>query len=86
MCCQGIEVAQLKEGIMISWKNYILDLKEIGLLGFKPTNTPIKVGHKLDEGLESPLVERERYQCFIDKLIYLLHTRPYIAYAPSMVS
>lgn len=57
---QWIEVTWLKEGIMISQHNHILDLlKEIGLLGCRLAYTPTKANHKLDEGLESPLIERE---------------------------
>ena len=44
---------------MISQHNHILDLlKEIGLLGCRLAYTPTKANHKLDEGLESPLIER----------------------------
>ena len=39
----GIEVAHSREGIFISQQKYILDLlKETGMLGCKPTDTPIK--------------------------------------------
>ncbi|KAJ9552518.1 hypothetical protein OSB04_016563 [Centaurea solstitialis] len=44
----GIEVAYSKEGIFLSQWNYILDLlKETGMLGFKPSNTPMEQGYKL---------------------------------------
>ena len=39
----GIEVAHSRKGIFISQQKYILDLlKETGMLGCKPTDTPIK--------------------------------------------
>ena len=48
----GIEVDHSRKGIFISQKKYILDLKEISMLGCKfckPTNTPIEQNHKLGE-------------------------------------
>ena len=54
--------------------------------GCKPAKTPIKQSHKLHEGKWSTPVNKERYQRLVGKLIYLIHTRPDIAYAVSVVS
>ena len=66
---------------------YILDLlRETGLLGCKPTDSPIEACHKLDKGLKSPLVERKKkYQCLVGKLIYLSHAKLDITYIVSVV-
>jgi len=46
----GIEVARFKEGIGLSQRKYVLDiLEEIGLLGFKPMETPMDPNVKLYE-------------------------------------
>ena len=85
----GMEVARSKKGIYISQRiyisqgKYILDLlEETGMLGCKPSTTPIDV-RKDEVGL---LVDKNRYQRMVGKLIYLSHTRPDIAFAVSTVS
>jgi len=82
----GIEVAQSKRGIFISQRKYILDLlKETGMTGCKPAESPIESNHKLQLGVGES-VDKERYQRLVGKLIYLSLTRPDIAYAVSLVS
>lgn len=45
----GIEVAQSEKGFFISKQKYALDLlKETGMIGCKPCDTPIEPGQKLD--------------------------------------
>lgn len=48
--------------------------------------TPIDSSNKLGCGDEGALVDREMYQRFVWKLIYLSHTRPDIAFVVSLVS
>ena len=80
----GIEVAHSIEGIVISQQKYTLDLlKEIGMSGCKPAETPIEQSHKLNEGKGSTPVNKERYQYLVGKLIYLAHTKTDIAYVVS---
>ena len=55
------------------------------MLGCKPVDTPIEVNHNLKENV-GELVDTERYQRLVERLIYLSHTRPDIAYALSLVS
>ncbi|XP_021911572.1 uncharacterized protein LOC110825430 [Carica papaya] len=82
-----MEVARSKKGISISQRKYILDLlKETSMLGCKPVETPMKTNVKLNPKSDSKSVDKERYQRFIGKLIYLPHTRLDINFAVSSVS
>ena len=82
----GIEVARSEKGIFLSQRKYVLDLlKETGMLGCKPVDTPIEVNHNLKENV-GEMVYTERYQRLVGRLIYLSHTRLDIAYAVSLVS
>lgn len=75
----GMEVARSKKGISVSQRKYVTDLlKETGMLGCKPSDTPIESGKKTSNVGEP--VDRERYQRLVGKLIYLSHTRPDIAF------
>ena len=82
----GIEVAQSEKEIFISQQKYILDLlKETGMIGCKPCDTPIEPGQKLDISEEEG-VDKGQYQRLVGKLIYLSHRRPDIAFAISVIS
>ncbi|RVW36389.1 Retrovirus-related Pol polyprotein from transposon RE1 [Vitis vinifera] len=81
----GMEVARSRKGISISQRKYVLDLlTETGMLGCKPSDTPIKARNKMES--DGKPVDRERYQRLVGRLIYLSHTRPNIAFAISVVS
>ncbi|XP_024017443.1 uncharacterized protein LOC112090417 [Morus notabilis] len=83
----GIEVARSSEGFLISQQKYVTDLlRKTGKLAFQPASTPIDINKKLEEASESPAADREMYQRLVEKLIYLTHTRPDIAFAVSVVS
>ncbi|RVW56445.1 Retrovirus-related Pol polyprotein from transposon RE1 [Vitis vinifera] len=83
----GMEVARSRKGIVVSQRKYILDLlKETGMLGCKPIDTPMDSQKKLGIEKESTPVDRGRYQRLVGRLIYLSHTRPYIGFAVSAVS
>lgn len=78
----GIEGFWLKEGIFISQKKYILDLlAETGMVDCKPAETPIIFNHGLQMIQGEKLADRGQYERTVGKLIYLSHTRPFIAYA-----
>ncbi|XP_048235710.1 uncharacterized protein LOC125371219 [Ricinus communis] len=80
------QVARSEKGIFISQRKYVLDLlKKTGMLGCKPVDTPIEANHRLKENV-GELVDIDRYQRLVGRLIYLSHTRPDIAYAVSIVS
>lgn len=83
----GMEIARSKKGIYISQRKYVLDLlKETGMLGCRPSDTPIQTYKIDDEADLGKVVDIGRYQRIVGKLIYLSHTRPDIAYAVSVVS
>ena len=42
--------------------------------------------HKLGEAKEELVVDKRMYQRLVSRLIYLVHTRPNIAYSVSMIS
>ncbi|KAK3036184.1 hypothetical protein RJ639_030254 [Escallonia herrerae] len=84
-CFLGMEVARSKSGITVSQRKYVLDLlRDTGMLGCRPAETPMEPNAKLDiEGGKD--VDREQYQRLVGKLIYLSHTRPDIAFAVSVI-
>ncbi|RVW15029.1 Retrovirus-related Pol polyprotein from transposon RE2 [Vitis vinifera] len=77
----GMEVARSRKGIVVSQRKYILDLlKETGMLGCKPIDTPMDSQKKLGIEKESTPIDRGRYQRLVGRLIYLSHTRPDIGF------
>ncbi|RVW36998.1 Retrovirus-related Pol polyprotein from transposon TNT 1-94 [Vitis vinifera] len=59
----GMEVARSRKGIVVSQRKYILDLlKETGMLGCKPIDTPMDSQKKLGIEKESTPIDRGRYQ------------------------
>ena len=82
-----IEVTRSKERIFVSQQKYALDLlKESGMLGCKPMDTPTELNYKLSEASDDTPMDRGRYQRLVSKLIYLLHTRLDMAYVMSVIS
>ena len=83
----GMEVARSSKGIFVSQRKYTLDLlKETGMLGCKPSNTPMDPFNKIGSKEDMVAVDKGRYQRLVGRLIYLSHTRPDISFAVSMVS
>ena len=83
----GIEFAYSPEGIFISQRKYILDiLRENEMEEYKPSNTPIDQNVALGLCEDSPLVDPLRYRKLIEKLIYLNHTRPDVAFTVNRLS
>jgi len=83
----GIKVLCSNKGIFISQRKYIMNLlAETGMVDCKLPDTPMQVNHglKFEEGAN--LIDKERYQRLVGKLIYLSHTRPDIAYAVGVIS
>jgi hypothetical protein len=65
----------------------VLDLlKKTDMLACKPTSTPMDINHKLNIFLNQVPMDMSRYQRLVVRLIYLLHTRPDIAYVVNVVS
>ena len=82
----GMEFARSRKGIFVSQRKYILDLLETGLLGCRATKTPIDSNLKLQLVKVEDVVDRDKFQCLIGRLISLSHTHLNIAFAVSMVS
>ncbi|CAN6681761.1 unnamed protein product [Malus baccata var. baccata] len=83
----GVEVARSSRCIFLSQRKYVLDLlKETGMLGCKPVDTPIVEKHYLGIYPNQEPFDKGRYQRLVGRLIYLSHTRPDIAYTVSVVS
>ncbi|CAN1293417.1 Retrovirus-related Pol polyprotein from transposon RE1 [Linum perenne] len=61
-------------------------LKETGMLGCKPIDTPMEPNKRFSSDQEVPPVDKGNYQRLVGKLIYLAHTRPDIAYFVWIVS
>ena len=82
-----IEVARLAQEISLCQQKYVMNLMtETGMLECKPTETPIEVNHGLSIQIDQVPTDKDRYQRLVEKLIYLSHTRPDIAYTVSVVS
>jgi hypothetical protein len=82
----GIEVARSEKGIVLSQRKYTLDLlRETGMIGCRAAATPIDQNDKIT-AQSGELVDRDKYQRLVGRLLYLCHTRPDIAYAVSIVS
>ncbi|RDY13297.1 hypothetical protein CR513_01805, partial [Mucuna pruriens] len=70
----------------ISRKYIIGLLKETGMSGCKPTDTPIGPNQKLCDEKEGNTVNTTQYQRMVGNLIYLSHTRSNIVFVVSLVS
>lgn len=83
----GVEVARSTEGIFLCQRKYTLDiLKETGLLGSRPSPTPIEQNHNLARATGDCLDDPERYRRLVGRLIYLSFTRPDLVYAVHILS
>ena len=67
--------ARSKEGIFINQRKYALDLlNETGMLGCKIAKTPIEPNLKLQPTEAKDVVNRDKYQRLVGRIIYLSHT------------
>lgn len=82
----GMEVVS-RSGIYISRRIYILDLlKETGMQGYRPSDTPIQVDKISNVTNHGKTVDMGRYQQMVGNLLYLSHTCPDIAFVVGVVS
>ena len=83
----GIEVSRSKKGIFLSQRKYVLDLLNVtGMTTYSPASTPMEENLKLCMHSNQVPANKEHYQRLVGRLMYLAHTRPDLAYAPSVVS
>nr|XP_027189435.1 uncharacterized protein LOC113786269 [Cicer arietinum] len=74
----GMEVARSKKWIVVSQQKYILDLlKEIGMMGCRPADTPIDPNQKIGSNGSSDPVDTSRYSfyCYLSESTYALTSR-----------
>ncbi|CAM8879909.1 unnamed protein product [Rhodiola kirilowii] len=83
----GIEVARSHTGIFLNQRKYALELiSEAGLLGCKPSSTPMDSKYKLSLSTAKALSDPEVYRRLVGQLIYLTVTRPDLSYAVHILS
>ncbi|EXC14221.1 Phosphoglucan, water dikinase [Morus notabilis] len=75
-----LEINHLKKKLEAEFE--IKDLRKLKYF----LGTPIEPNLKLEAAAESEVVDCERYQRLVGRLIYMAHTRPDIAFAVSVVS
>ncbi|KAL4323650.1 hypothetical protein GQ457_11G006340 [Hibiscus cannabinus] len=83
----GFEIARNKTGILLSQRQYALQLLEdTGSLAKKPTELPLVSPHKLSKDDGELLADPQLYRRMVGRLLYLTHTRPDITYAVNLLS
>jgi hypothetical protein len=83
----GIEISQDASSIKLSQAKYACDLLErFHMTDCKSAPTPFLSGVKLEDGMETPLVDNTLYRKLVRSLLYLTHSRPDLSYAVGVVS
>jgi hypothetical protein len=83
----GLNISQDASGIKLSQAKYAQDLLDIfHMIDYKSTPTPSLSRFKLEDGGDTPLVERTLYIYLVGSLLYLTHSRPDLPYAVGIVS
>ncbi|KAH7541938.1 hypothetical protein FEM48_Zijuj02G0020400 [Ziziphus jujuba var. spinosa] len=83
----GIEVVRSLAGLFLCQRKYTLDIvSEAGLPGAKPCGFPIEQNHRLGLINGELLSNPESYRRLVGRLIYLVVTRPDLAYLVHILS
>ena len=83
----GIEVTSSASGLFLCQRKYTLDIiAEVGLLGAKPCAFPIQQNHRLAHDNGPLLADVAAYRRLVGRLIYLVVTRPDLAYVVHILS
>ncbi|CAJ2653193.1 unnamed protein product [Trifolium pratense] len=83
----GVEVIQSEEGIYISQQKYAAEV--LGRFGMENCNSvcsPIVPGCKLDKDEDGDATDAREYKQIVGSLMYLLATRPDLAYSVCLVA
>ena len=77
----------MKHGIFITHSKYAKEiLNSFGMKYSKPFSTLMVIGHKISKNDDSTEVNQTLYRSIIDKLQYVVHSRPDIALAIGIVA
>ncbi|GKU87876.1 hypothetical protein SLEP1_g2207 [Rubroshorea leprosula] len=83
----GIEVIRTREGIVLSQRKYALDiLHEIGVIGARPSHSPMEQNHHLSSATRPLHTDPAQYRRLIGRLLYLTITRPDICYSVGLLT
>lgn len=83
----GIEVARVKEGLVLSQRKYTMDiLKDSGMIGCKPSAMPMEQNSKLERNGKDASVDATTYRRLVGRLLYLQATRSDVTYSVNVLS
>ena len=83
----GFEVAYSPRGYLLSQSKYVADILERArLTDNKTVDTHIEVNVRYSSSYDLPLIDHTLYRTIIGSLVYLIITRPNIAYVVHVVS